>query len=167
MKKLCVYFMAAALACTGVAAVVDTTVHVEAADAAAGVVVSETTEFFEDGSSLTITVTQDVGAVAYGSVYSKSGSKTYVYRNGDNEEVLSFKLHGTFSVNSGVGATCTSTSYTTSISDTAWQLDSASSYASGNQAIGDATFVKKRFGIKFDTKNSHIVLTCDENGTLK
>lgn len=167
MKKLCTYFMVAALACTGVAAAADTAIYAETADVAAEVVVSETTEFFEDGSSLTVTVTQEAGVMPYGSVYSRSGSKTYVFRNADNEEVCSFKLHGTFSVNSGVGATCTSTSYTTSITDTAWQVDSASSYASGNQAIGDASFVKKWLGIKFDTKSCHVVLTCDGNGTLK
>lgn len=167
MKKLCVCFLTAALAFTGVASSSGISLRAETTYFGTEKVVSETTEFFEDGSSLTITVTQEDGVMAYGSVYSQSGAKTYVFRDSKNRELWRFKLHGTFSVNSGVSATCTDTSYSASITNTDWELDSASTYASGNQAVGDATFAKKIMGITVDTQSCHVVLTCDENGTLK
>ena len=130
-------------------------------------VVSETVEYFEDGSYLTITVKQEVGIMPCGTVYEKSGSKSGVYRNKDGKEAWRFTVHGTFSVNSGVSATCTKTSYKTNITNSEWELSSASTYASGNQAVGDATFVKKQNGSAIETKSSHITITCDENGNLK
>lgn len=167
MKKWCVCILTAALACTGAVSDAGISLRAESMYVVGEEVVSETTEFFEDGSSLTITVTQEAGVMAYGSVYSQSGAKTYVFRDAKNKEVCRFKVHGTFSVNSGVSATCTDTSYSTSITDTSWELVSASTYASGNQAIGDAIFSQKQNGSTVDTKSCHVVLTCDENGKLK
>lgn len=113
------------------------------------------------------TVTQEVGVMAYGSVYTKSGAKTYVFRNSKNEEIFRFRLHGIFSVESGVGATCTEASHSVSIADTAWELNSASSYPYIDQAIGNASFSLKLNGITLDTKSCHVVLTCDKDGVLK
>ncbi len=130
-------------------------------------IVSENTEYFSDGTSVTITVSQLKNSTATrGTTYTKSGTKSYTLRNESGAILWVFTLKGTFKVNSGVSATCTSTSYSTSNLASGWELDSASTYASGNKAIGDATFKHKTLFITTDTKSCHVVLTCDANGNL-
>lgn len=131
-----------------------------------GTVLSETVEYFADGSSVTIIVAEETSITPYGSVYTKTGSKYYIMRNSNGQELWRFTVHGTFSVNEGVSATCTKASYTISITEKGWENESASAYASGNQAIGDATFIKKVLFIKTDTRSCHVVLSCDKNGVL-
>ena len=98
--------------------------------------------------------------------YTKTGSKYYILRNKNGAELWRFTVHGTFSVNSGVSSTCTGVSHSISITEDAWQNESASTSRSGNQAIGDATFIKKLLFITVETKGCHVVLTCDSNGNL-
>ncbi len=128
-------------------------------------VISETTEYFEDGSSLTITVIEE-GLLTRGTSYSKSGSKRCVMKNNSGNELCSFTVHGTFSVNSESNVTCTAAFCSFSITDDAWENDSASAYCSENQAIGDATFIRKLLSITIDSKSCHVVLTCDSDGNL-
>ena len=129
-------------------------------------IVSERTEYFSDGSSVVITVTEKITPATRAAAYSKSGSKTYTSKNSSGEILWKFTLKGTFSVNSGVSATCTSTSYSKSNLADGWSLKSGSSYASGNQAIGDGTFQHKTLFVVTDTKSCHVVLKCDANGNL-
>lgn len=130
------------------------------------VIVSETTEYFKDGSSITTIITKQITPTPFGSTYTTSGSKAYIARNKDLEELWRFTVHGTFSVNSGVSSTCTAASYSISISNDAWENESASAYRSGNQAIGDATFIRKLLLITVERRSCHVVLTCDKNGNL-
>lgn len=102
----------------------------------------------------------------YSNTFEKSGSKTYTAKNADKETLFTFTVHATFSVNSGVSATCTKSSYSYTITDNAWEKKSASASRSGNQAIGDAEFIKKLLFITVDTFNAHVVLTCNSNGQL-
>lgn len=130
-------------------------------------IISEETEYFADGTSVTVTTYQEKNAISpCGTTYKKSGAKSYTARNGNGEITWVFTLKGTFEVNSGVSAKCISTSYSTSNIASGWELDSASTYASGNKAIGDATFIHKTLFITTDTKSCHVVLTCDVNGNL-
>ena len=131
-----------------------------------GRIVSEATEYFEDGSSATIIVTEESTPLTRASVFTKTGSKYYIARNKNGVEMWRFTVHGTFSVNSGVSATCTKTSHTIKISEDVWQNQSATTKKSANQAIGDATFIKKLLFITTETKSCHVVLTCDSNGNL-
>ena len=87
-------------------------------------------------------------------------------KNADKETLFSFTVHGTFSVNSGVSASCTKSSYSYSITNKAWELKSASATRSGNKAIANAEFIKKLVFVTVDTFNANIVLTCDSNGKL-
>ena len=96
----------------------------------------------------------------------KNRKKSYTAKNSVGDTLFSFTIHGTFSINSGVSATCTKSSYTYSISSSAWQLKSASASRSSNKAIGDAEFIKKILLIKVDTLNPHVVLSCSNNGSL-
>lgn len=128
-------------------------------------VVSETTAYFEDGSYMTIIVTE-TSREARGAVYDKTGASHGILHDKNGNELWRFTVYGSFSVNPGVSATCTSASYSISITDSAWQNQSASASYSGNQAAGDATFIRKLLGITVETKGCHVVLTCDSNGNL-
>ncbi len=129
-------------------------------------VVCQTMEYFEDGSYITIIVTEHVSATPRATTYTKTGSKHYVMRNKDGDELWRFTVNGTFSVNSGVSATCAKSTYTIKITEDAWQNDSASASKSGNQATGKATFIKKLLFITTDTRNCSVILSCDKNGNL-
>ncbi len=164
MKKLFTLFMTAVM----LAAVFAFSVCADtnADEAFEGKIVSETTEYFADGSSATVIVTDESGLLTRASSYTKTGSKYYVLRNKDGDELWRFTVRGTFSVNSGKSSTCTAASYNISITDDAWENESASTRRSGNQAVGDATFIKKLLFITTETKSCHVVLTCDTNGKL-
>ena len=130
-----------------------------------GVVVSETTEYQEDGSYIEIVV-RELPAVTRATT-SKSGSKTYTGKTSDGEALWSFTVKGTFSVNTGVSATCTAASCSASIKNSNWTNTAKSVKKSGNQAIGNATFEKKLLGlITTESKTCKLVLTCDKNGKL-
>ncbi len=129
-------------------------------------IISETVEMLEDGYYIKTIVAEEIMTMAPRATTTKSGSKARVFYNSNDEEVARFTLKGTFSVNTGVSATCTASSYSTSISNNSWSVKSASATKSGNHAIGDVTFVKKVLFITTDTQEAHVVLTCDKNGNL-
>ena len=130
-------------------------------------IISETVEYYADGSSAVITIAEETTEIGdRATAYTKSGSKTYTMRNSSGDVLWKFTVHGTFSVNVGVSATCTNTSYSTSNIASGWSLKSGSSYASSNKAIGDGTFEHKVLFIVTETKSCHVVLTCDVNGNL-
>ncbi len=131
-----------------------------------GIIVSETVEYFSDGSSCVTTVIDETPITPYATTFSKTGSKVYTLRNKDGDILWQFTVHGTFSVNSGVSATCTAASYSINIVDTAWENDSASASRSSNKAIGNATFVRKVLFVTIETKSCTVTLTCDSNGNL-
>ena len=141
-------------------------VRAEANDIIHEEIISETSEYFADGSSVTIIVTERSTAIEKASVYTKSGSKHYIFFNNDKVEVWRFSVNGTFTINPGISSTCTQDSYSITISDSTWENAAASTYHFGNQAIGDATFIKKLLLITIDTQNCNIVLSCDNNGNL-
>ena len=129
-------------------------------------VVSETTEFLSDGFSITITVIDNMTISTYASNFTKSGSKEYTLRNSSGDILWQFKLNAIFDVNSGVNATCKSTNYSINIVNSSWKNSAASSYASGNQGIGNATFVRKVLGITLESRDCQVILSCDKNGNL-
>lgn len=138
----------------------------ETADTAHEKIISETTKYFEDGSSVTIIVIEEPATLARERIYSKSGSKHYVFLDKDKVELWRFTVNGTFTVNPGISAICTEDSYNISISDDAWRNESASTYHYENQAIGDAVFIEKLLFITIDTQNCNVILTCDSDGNL-
>lgn len=165
MKKLLALLMTVALLTVGFSSI-SISARAETDAAAQEKIIYETTEYFEDGSSVTIIVTEESTTLARTSSYSKSGSKHYIFFDKDKVELWRFSVHGTFTVNPGLSSTCTEDSSSISISDDAWQTESSSTYHSGNQAIGNAVFIKKLLFITIDTQNCNVVLTCDSNGNL-
>ena len=129
-------------------------------------IISETTEYHSDGSSTTIIVAELPQPQSRASTYTKSGYKAYVLKDKKGNELWRFTLNGTFSVNPGVNAVCTAASYSIKITEDSWQKESASAKRSGNQAIGEATFIKKMLLITTEKKSCRVVLSCDKNGKL-
>lgn len=74
-------------------------------------------------------------------------------------------LNGTFQYN-GVFATCIGSDCTTTVYASGWSCSSKSSSESGNEAIADATMVKKVLGVVTETRYVHLTLTCDPNGNV-
>lgn len=138
---------------------------VEAAYGEDSILICRTIEYFEDGSSIEISVYEEP-ATMRASDYMKSGSKVYRARNIYGDIMYTFTVKGVFSVDEGVAATCTSASYSTSIIESAWTCSSASATNSGNRAIANGTFKLIRSGITEETDNVQVVLTCDDLGNL-
>lgn len=66
----------------------------------------------------------------------------------------------------GKNTVCIDSSYAINITSSSWENSSASSYCSGNQAIGDATFKEKVLFVTMDTRDCHVILSCDKSGNL-
>lgn len=131
------------------------------------IVVSETTEYFEDGSSITTTITQEISNLGtYATTKTVSGSKIHTAKNADGEVMYKFKITGTFTVNVGVSATCTAVSCSASDCTNGWELDSYTTSKSDNTAKARGTFKKKTLFITTNTINVPLTLSCDSNGVL-
>lgn len=130
-------------------------------------IVSEATYTLDGGLTLSVIVTEGINAHSLrASSYTMTGSKNYIVSDSNGEEVFCFTVTGVFDVVAGVSATCTSADYSASISDDAWKLDSATAYASGNQAVGSATFIKKVLFVTTEIESCDVTLTCDADGVL-
>lgn len=130
------------------------------------IVVSETTEYFEDGSSITTTITQIVNQNQTRTTKTVSGSKTATVKNADGEVLFKFKVNGTFSVNVGISATCTAVSCSASDLASGWSLDSYTISKTGNKATATGHFVHKVLFITNVTQDVVNTLSCDANGVL-
>ena len=128
-------------------------------------VISETVEYFEDGSSIITTVYENVSPKARANK-TVSGSKSRTAKNSSGEILWKFTVNGTFSVNSGVSATCTSSSYSAGNFSGGWELKTATASRSGNKAIAEGTLQQKILFVVTDTAQCRITLQCDANGTL-
>ena len=134
------------------------------------VVVKENIELLDNGITITTTITERVLKTtdrnpSKAATYTKTGKATQTAKNGSTT-LFSFTVHGTFTVNPGISATCTSSSYSHSITESAWSLDSASASKSGNKASASGTFKKKLLFITVDTMTLNLTLTCNANGVL-
>lgn len=135
--------------------------------AANEIIISETTEYFEDGSSITTTVTQQVNDIeTFATTKTVSGSKTATIKNSDGDVLFKFKVNGTFSVNVGVSATCTAVSCSASDLASGWSLDSYTTSKSSNKANATGVFKHKVLFVTNVTQEVSGTLACDANGTL-
>ena len=132
-------------------------------------VVSETTEYLENGMTVTTTVYEEQPILARGlaaSTTTKSGSKSQTFRNSSGKAVLTFTVYGEFEVNTGVSAECIDASYDYSIKDSAWELDSGSAWESGNKAYASGSFSRSKLGVEIDSLDADLTLTCSSKGKL-
>ena len=117
--------------------------------------------YFEDGSYITVTLSE-TQARASGT---KSGSKTYRSYTSDGTEEWRAVLSGTFTY-TGSSATCTASSCNVTISNTAWYVVSKTATKSGNTAKASITMGRKLLGITIEKKSAELSLSCSANGTL-
>ena len=128
--------------------------------------VSDYIETLDDGSYFHVVISEDINTSFARSALTKSGSRTVTYHVADGTAVWQFTLNGTFQFTPGVSSSCISGSYSINIYDSSWENTSASSSTSGNQAIGNATFIKKVLFITTQTENVSVALACDSYGNL-
>ncbi len=121
----------------------------------------ERSVYFEDGSYITVTLSE-VQTRASGT---KSGSKTYRSYTSDGTEEWRAVLTGTFTY-TGSSATCTASSCNITISNTAWYVVSKTATKSSNTAKASITMGRKLLGVTIEKKSADLSLSCSANGTL-
>ena len=126
------------------------------------VVISTVVEYFDDGSYLITTITEEVNN-SRASV--KSETKTSTYSNSDGETQWTYTVTGTFSY-TGSSSTCTAVSDSYTISNDNWHMSSHSCSKSGNKANGTVTMKYKVLGITTNTISRDVTLTCSATGVL-
>lgn len=94
-----------------------------------------------------------------------TGTKTYTCKDDNGTALWKAVLTGTFSY-TGSSSSCTSSSCSVTIYDSAWYLVSKSASKSGNTATASVTMGKKVLGITVSTIPITINLSCDANGNL-
>lgn len=95
-------------------------------------------------------------------VQSTSASKKVDIKNSTGKMLATFTLHGTFKYD-GKNATCTSASYSTSISDSTWSFTSARAWASANKAYGS---YKLSCSANGQTVSDQVTITCSPTGKI-
>lgn len=123
---------------------------------------STTTEYFDDGSYLVTTITEEANNSR---ATTKTASKTATYKNSDGDILWTYKVTGTFSY-TGSSSTCTAVSDSYTISNDNWHMDSHSTSRSGNTAYGTVTMKRKFLGITTSTVSKDLTLTCSATGVL-
>lgn len=125
------------------------------------ITVSEETIFFEDGSSLHISI--------YESSTRASGTKTgyaeYLYSGSDGAAEWKAVLFGNFTY-TGSTSTCTASSCNVTIYDNSWYTVSKTVGKSGNTATATVTMGLKVLGVTVSKPTYNLTLTCDKDGNL-
>lgn len=124
-------------------------------------VCSEEIFYFEDGSSMVITILESNSRAAG----TKSGTKQCTYRDSEGELSWIATLSGTFTY-TGTSSTCTSSSINVTIYDSLWYNVSKSASKSGNTATGTVTMGLKVLGVTVSKPTYNLTLTCDKDGNL-
>lgn len=122
------------------------------------VVISESTEYLEDGSYIVTTISVD--AVQTYS-YTTSGSKTSTWYNSSDVPMWSLEVYGTFEYQPGSYSYASSASRYVSLYSNKCSLSSSEAYCQNNSAIARATVY---YGSVPSTM--YVNLSCDTNGRL-
>ena len=127
--------------------------------------VSETVEYYEDGSTLVISVFVEP-VRSRSNLYNRLGRKVYEYRDADGDILWTFAVTGEFRVLEGASVTCISASCSTEIFDEAWVCTRKYAETSGSWAIANGEFERSLLGIVIDRDTVQVSLTCDVYGNL-
>lgn len=117
--------------------------------------------FLEDGAYIEVTL-ESVSTIGYGVV---TKSKNYTYYGADKVAEWNISLTGTFAYN-GINSSCTLSSCSVDIYDSAWYVVSKTPSLSGNTAYATVTMGYKVLGVTVSKKTYDITLTCDKDGNL-
>lgn len=126
-------------------------------------IISETVEYFNDGSFLVTTLVVENSLTR--STSTKTGSKTTVLYNADYEAMVTLKLTGSFTY-TGSSATCTNSAATYTIHNSNWKVTTATATKSGNKAMGTFTAKKYFLGMAIQIIDETITITCSNTGVL-
>lgn len=121
----------------------------------------ENITYLENGSYIIDTIVLFKGR-ASGSI---SGSRTKSYYDANGNLDWKAVLNGSFTY-TGSSATCTSSSVSVTVYDSAWYTIFKTASKSGNTASASVTMGCKELGITVDRVTIPISLTCDKDGNL-
>ena len=123
-----------------------------------------TVEYFEDGSCIETTIVVKEYISTYATQVKKV-EKSISYKDEDGIVCWKATLTATFRY-TGSSATCTDSTVSYEIYDSAWKITSATASKSGNTATADITAKRYTLGIPFKTVDRTITMTCSANGTI-
>ena len=123
-----------------------------------------TVEYFEDGSCIETTIVVKEYISTYATQVKKV-EKSISYKDEDGIVCWKATLTATFRY-TGSSATCTDSTVSYEIYDSAWRMTSATASKSGNTATADITAKRYTLGIPFKTIDRTITMTCSANGTI-
>lgn len=127
---------------------------------------TQSVEYYEDGSSLTITL-EELPVLTRGTTFDKSGNGLLTFRDNDGNKMWEVRFYVTFRVNQGVSATCTDAYFTApTIYDSTWRYVTNTVSKNGNSASGTITMKKYFMGLPVRTETPSITITCDNFGNL-
>lgn len=102
------------------------------------------------------------GIQTYSTSKEKKHSKTLTIKNSSGTVLATYKLTGTFTYN-GSSASCTKSSYSTSIKNSKWSFTSKTASKSSNKATGSYTLKNSSTGKSY---SGSVTITCSKNGTI-
>ena len=123
-----------------------------------------TVEYFEDGSCIETTIVVKEYISTYATQVKKV-EKSISYKDEDGIVCWKATLTATFRY-TGSSATCTDSTVSYEIYDSAWRMTSSTASKSGNTATADITAKRYTLGIPFKTIDRTITMTCSANGTI-
>ena len=118
-------------------------------------------EYFDDGSYMVTKFETEQVSPFSTSTTRKTKSANYYSNSGELLWIVS--LTGNFSY-TGSSATCTSSSVSYKIYNSAWKITSSKADKNGRQAIGNFTVKKYAIGIPISTVNKTITISCSNTG---
>ena len=122
-------------------------------------------EYFDDGSYIVTTITEEPSLSLTRTTNTKSGSKKATYYSASNVALWNVTVSGKFSY-TGSSAVCTSSTVTSESLNSAWKLSNKSSSKSRATASATATYKQYVNGIAKNTTSKTVTLTCSNKGVL-
>lgn len=135
-----------------------------------GNIISSCTEEFDDSSYIEYKLYEnnilDLQALS-NNTYTKSGTKTVIKYDSENNKLWEYILTADFTINEGISSICTNVNYSTQIYDNNWKFNNEGTNINNNIANGKGNFTQTIFWfIKTQTINIDISIQCDNHGNL-
>ena len=131
------------------------------------VLVSNETEYFEDGSYIVYeTLEQKNDVVLLSTSYYKTGKRYVTNYDSNNNIQWVYTLSAEYWIEEGISVTCTKADYSTTINNSNWKFSDGATTYSGNTAYGKGKFTHKVLFITTKTETIDIHLSCDSYGNL-
>lgn len=113
----------------------------------------------EDGSYIEVEIVESLARST------KTGSKTYTYKDSSGNAKWKATLDGTYAYD-GATYSCTAATCSVAVYDDGWNLDTKYAYRSGDTAYASVTMCHMVLGVMVEKSTYKLTLTCDKNGNL-